>query len=501
MLKSLISVFCLLVITSVSLAQYPIFYGEEVVVTALRIPRLKSTVPWNTKVINRQEIEASTAIKLGDIIRTVPGLAVKANGGLSSQISTRLRGSNSQQVLVLLNGHRINSPSLGTFDLGDILLTDVAKIEIVKGPLSPAYGADAVGGVINVITLGRSDELKHDALISYGEYATRQYAFSASDKVIAMSAAYLDSEGFRDNADYTANDASLRLFLGNFELGVKRYKADKGSPGSLDFLTPQARQTDSNLFYDLVYQVDAIGFKTSLSSSTLDQTYTNPTWALLSTHKTTTTSYNLQQVINWFPAQTWLLGLELRGDQSQSTNSGNHDLGNKAVFLQDEIQVSKGLKLVLGAREDISSGYGDHLSPRVGMSWRLKPDTIIKCSWGTSFKAPTIDDLYWARLTEPGWPSGVITTEGNPNLLPETSASIDITLEKMIDFKTTARLSYFQSQINDMIRWTNTSSSTIDAFWTPRNISDARIEGLEFELERQINNELKGFANFSYETA
>ncbi|MBN2057756.1 MAG: TonB-dependent receptor [Candidatus Saganbacteria bacterium] len=497
--------FCSILLASACLAQYPVFYGEEVVVTALRIPRLRSSVPWNTRVITRQEIENSSAKKLGDIIRTVPGLSVKANGGLSSQISTRLRGSNSQQVLVLLNGHRINSPSLGLFDLGDILLTDVEKIEVVKGPLSPAYGADAVGGVINVITRAESESPQLKAVMAYGESNTRHYSVSGSGQHYFFSLASLRSNGFRANSDYQAEDYNVRLTGGlgtaRVEAGLKRYKAEKGSPGSLDFSTPQARQTDDNDFYDLLYALDELGLKMTLSQAVLDQRYENPTWGQLSTHRTVSTSYDLQQVISWFPSQTWLLGLEMRSDQSESTNSGTHDLENKAVFLQDEIEASSGLKLVLGGREDISSVYGGHFSPRLGCVWRPWLDTIVRASWGSSFKAPTIDDLFWTRTTEPGWPSGIVTTEGNPALLPETSDSLDLSLEKRLDFATTARLSLFKSRINDMIRWSNTSTSTRDSYWTPRNISDAAIEGIEFELSRQINDSLKGFVNLTYELA
>lgn len=481
----------LMVISTYSLADVPRFYGEELVVTALRVPRLKSSIPWDTTVITREDIEDSTAVKLGDIVRTVPGVSVKANGGLSSQISARLRGSNSQQVLVLLNGNRINSPSLGTFDLGDILLTDVERIEIVKAPLSSLYGADAVGGVINIIT--RKGTEKPEVVVSagYGEYATRNLSVAGSGPNYFFSAAAIDSDGFRANSAYKAQDFNLRLTNEYFEAGIKKCDTDKGSPGSLDFFTPQARQSDKNMFYDLAYKADKVGLKATLSQATLDQKYENPTFAILSTHKTISTNLNIQESIGDYVA-----GLEIRNDNSQSTNSGNHDLTNKAVYAQAEIG-----PMVIGAREDITSSYGNHFNPRVGFVFNLRHDTLLKTSWGSSFKAPTIDDLYWAKLTEPGWPSGVVTTEGNPNLKPETSQSFDITLERKLSRKSSVRLSYYVSQIKDMIRWTNTSTSTIDAFWTPTNISDADIQGIEFEYEKEVAKHLKTFINFGYQLA
>ena len=469
----------------------PRFYSDEIVVTALRVPRLKSSIPWDTTVITREDIEDSTAVKLGDIIRTVPGVSVKANGGLSSQISARLRGSNSQQVLVLLNGNRINSPSLGTFDLGDILLSDVERIEIVKAPLSSLYGADAVGGVINIITRGSSEKPKVTVSAGYGAYAKRNLAVAGSGPNYFFSAAVLDSEGFRANSGYKAQDFNLRLMNEYFEAGIKKSDSDKGSPGSLDFLTPQARQSDNNLFYDLVYKADKIGLKATLSQVNLDQLYANPTFSILSTHKTISNNLDIQEKIG-----DYVFGLEIRNDKSQSTNSGSHDLTNKAVYAQAEIG-----PMVIGAREDITSSYGNHFNPRVGFVFNLRHDTLLKTSWGSSFKAPTIDDLYWSRLTEPGWPSGVVTTEGNPSLRPETSQSFDITLERKLSRKSTVRLSYYVCRIKDMIRWTNTSTSTIDAFWTPANISDADIQGIEFEYEKKVAKHLKTFINFGYQLA
>ena len=150
------------VISHSSFALVPRFVGQEVVVTALRVPRLKSSLPWNTETFSRKQIEESSATTLGDVVRSVSGLSVKSNGGLGGQVSSRFRGSNTSQVLVLLNGNRINSPTLGSADLGDFLLTDVEKIEVVKAPLSAVYGADAVGGVVNVITRKASSKVSRE---------------------------------------------------------------------------------------------------------------------------------------------------------------------------------------------------------------------------------------------------------------------------------------------------------------------------------------------------
>ncbi|MFH1542691.1 MAG: TonB-dependent receptor plug domain-containing protein, partial [bacterium] len=343
MLKIVIIVFLHLsfVICHLSFAaSVPTFFGDEVVVTALRVPRLKSTIPWNTEVITRQEIEESGAVKLGDVIRLTSGLSVKANGGMSSQIGARFRGSNTQQVLVLLNGSRINSPSLGLSDLGDILLTDVEKIEIVKAPLSSVYGADAVGGVINIITGQPSTEIRNELTVEYGEFSTSKFALRSSGPLAFFSAASIYSTGFRTNSDYKADDFNLRFTptLGktHLELGMKKYSAIKGLPGSLDYLTPLARQTDNNLICDLKYDITQLGLKLSLSSVDLKQRYQNPgSWPAIDTTTDTSTSItDVQKVLAWDRLNSSLIGLEVRSDKSTGSSSGYNEIDNRAVYLQ-----------------------------------------------------------------------------------------------------------------------------------------------------------------------
>jgi outer membrane cobalamin receptor len=493
---------CLFVSLSVlglsSFAEVPRFYGEEVVVTALRIPRLKSTIPWNTKVITRKEIEESSAVKLGDIIRSIPGVSVKANGGLSSQHTASFRGSSAQQVLVLLNGNRINSPTLGLFNLGDLLLTDVERIEVVKAPLSALYGADAVGGVINIVTQKASEKAEYKVSASYGEFSTYDLSLSGSGPHYFFSAATLGSNGFSANNDYKAQDFNIRLSsnMGKayIEAGAKRYDADKGIAGA----TSQARQTDKNIFYDIQYRADEIGLKATLSQSDLDMNYEGP-WST-SNHKTLSTLFDVQETFDWGPSHAFVLGLETRQDNSESTDSGVHELGNKAVYLQDMIKLPGAANIVLGARQDINSVYGNHLNPRIGCVLNPAQDILLKVSWGSSFRAPTMNDLYWTSdsyFTS----NGIGTTEGNPNLKPETAQSLDLTLERTFDEQTSARLTYFSSSINDMIQWANISTSTVDEYWIPSNVASANIQGAEFEYAKSLPGILDGFLNFTYQSA
>ena len=480
----------------------PRFFGEEVVVTALRIPRLKSQIPWNTTIITRKEIEASGVFKLGDLLRSLPGVIVKADRDLSSAIQVSFRGSTTQQVLVLLNGTRINSPTLGSFDLGNLLLTDVEKIEVVKSPLSALYGADAVGGVINIITRPATEQPQYDLATSYGSFSTYNLSLSGSGPHYFFSAAKLGSAGFSDNNDYQGQDFNLRLSE-NFdqiavETGLKQYRADKGVGSS----TIPARQTENNTFFDIKVRADNLGLNSTIAQSELDQSYNNAAWGVSSRHQTCARSFNLEKTANLGVAGAGLFGFEYRRDNSTSTDSGIRLLENRAAYVQNELSLSVASKLVLGLRYDDNSTYGNHYNPRIG--WALSPwtDVNIKLSWGTAFRAPTVNDLYWTSSTYPiSWTGGVGTTEGNLNLKSETASSLDLTIERNLGPQSLVRCSYFLSTIKDMIQWANTSSSTVDEFWTPSNVSNANIQGIELEYSKTILESLNSFVNLTHQNA
>ncbi len=491
----------LILCSSAFASDIPRFYGDEVVVTALRVPRLKSSIPWNTTIITRNEIEASGVFKLGDILRSLPGVLVKADRDLSSAIQVSFRGSTTQQVLVLLNGTRINSPTLGSFDLGNLLLTDVERIEIVKSPLSALYGADAVGGVINIITRPATEQRQYDLAARSGSFSTYNLSLSGSGPNYFFSAAKLGSAGFSDNNDYQGQDFNLRLSKNldqiNVEAGLKQYKADKGIASP----TAQARQTENNLFYDVKVRADNLGLNSTIAQSELDQSYNNAAWGIFSRHQTRTRSFNLEKTANLGVVGAGLFGFEYRRDNSNSTDSGIRLLENRAAYVQDELSLAEAAKLVFGLRYDDNAAYGNHYNPRIGLALSPRPDLNVKLSWGTAFRAPTINDLYWTSDTYPTWAGGVGTSEGNPNLKSETASSLDLTIERNLGPRSLIRFSYFLSAIKDLIQWANTSSSTVDEFWTPSNVSNANIQGVELEYSQPILESLDSFVNLTHQNA
>ncbi|MGI6038032.1 MAG: TonB-dependent receptor, partial [Limnochordia bacterium] len=152
--KKIMSFFCLLfLLVSPVLAQ-----GETytIVVTASRIPQGILDAPVAVSIVTAEEIEASGVQTVEDALRLVSGLTIRSQGPVGSQASVSLRGSTSAQVLVLVDGRPINCPRSGGVDLSNIPTGNVERIEVLKGPASALYGADALAGVINIITKGAS---------------------------------------------------------------------------------------------------------------------------------------------------------------------------------------------------------------------------------------------------------------------------------------------------------------------------------------------------------
>ena len=464
--------------------EIPRFYGEEVVITATRLPQLVSKSPWNTSIITAQELKNFKTV--GEALRIIPGVDLQAYGYLGTMNSMRLRGTNASQVLILVDGRRVNSPLNGQFDLNDLLTDNVERIEVVKGPISSLYGSDAVSGVVNIITKSVA-EIKNSFSISTGSFGTQQYKVSASSKNFAISGDYLKSDGFRVNSDYLAKNVAGNIFfpLGNWSLGIDAtyYDAEKGLPNvpSLESnpasaSTPHDRQFDKNLLTSV--SLKAENAKLRVYYNVLNQR-ADPYVFGSSTNEARQTGIEWQQDMS-FGMGRILYGLEAREDSGKSS-AGNYDkaIRNYAIFLQDEMPLANRYFLTASVRGDKHSVAGTSVNPRIGLVYQPGGDLIIKASAGTAFRAPTFNNLYWA---------------GNPDLKPEKATSYDIGLERSFSENFSSRASYYISNHVDLITWDSNTSAM-------KNIGEAVQEGVEFELVRKIGETGKGFANFTYQKA
>lgn len=487
------TLFLLVSIFSATFAQeVPRFYGEEVVVTATRIPQLASKSPWNTSIITSQELKNFRTV--GEAVRNVGGVDVISYGYLGAVNSARVRGFNASQVLILVDGRRINSPTLGMFDLGDILTSNVEKVEIVRAPLSAVYGSDAVSGVINIITKIPKPERFFSA--SVGSFGTNQYKLGIGGDNFLISANYLKSEGFRKNSDCLAKNfygkISFLFALGELFADYGYYDAAKGVPGvptseeePTSASTPNDRQMDKNTLLSLSFKNDS--FILRGYQNTYDQKM-DPYIYGTNINKAFRTGIEGQQNLS-LGLGNFLYGFEASEDKGETTVSGLHTARNYAAFLQNDLQLSEKMFLSATVRADKHSTAGYSFTPRAGVVYNLARNLNLKLSAGSAFRAPTLNELYW---NDPAW--GMF---GNQSLKPEKAFSYEIGLERSISERLSAKVSYFNSLINDMILW-NYDAATLQT--NAINIGEVRSEGVEFELDQKLG-EGRGYVNYTYQKA
>ncbi len=492
----------------------PTFRGEEVVVTASRMPQLISMVPASITIITSREIEILGAKNIGDVLNYTYGTYSRTTGYLGSQVSGSIRGSTYQQTLILIDGQRINSPLLGGYDLGALPVDNIEKVEIVRGPASALYGADAVGGVINIITKKAAVDRPFKLVLSSGisERGGNDIRFTASGVTDALNYTFsagktfspgfmpATSEEMRENSDYLSEKLSGDIsqnFGGWFDLGMGFDVNDskKGVPGSLTFPTPTTRQEDNDRHFRLTTRTKVSDiWSVSLNSSygVLEQKFSaDPPAEPYDKYYSYSSQYELQNDLKLSGSDLFNIGAEYRDDRARSALTGDHGVTNKAVFVQEQHFFPSGLSAFLSARFDEHSIYGDTASPRAGLLYRPNESSSVWLSYSEAYRAPTLNDLY-AFYEDPIY--GIIS-RGSTSLKPESSKSTEMGFSTKLNGGLELRGSCYSSSVRDLIQWVDVSGVWMT--WEAQNVSSAYISGYEVGLTYHLSSDTKCFVNYT----
>jgi outer membrane cobalamin receptor len=403
----------------------------------------------------------------------------------------------------MIDGRRINDAQLGMFDLSNLPLSkdEIERIEVLRGSASALYGADAMGGVINIITKSPSKEPYARFSSSFGRFGTQEYSLSNRWKPgplgYGLFASRGRSDGYRPNSDYDSwvlgGELSYDLpWKGELKVSARNIQKEIGVPGSITFSDPDDRQKDDMTQLDLNYR-DKIGSIATLNfrgwQNIYRQTFDPGTQGInfgpSFLHKSYETGGDFQATAAIGSAHLVTGGVEAIQDRVDSTSTGIHEATRGAPYLQDEIEVSKPLTATLGLRYDYHSVYENQLNPRAGLLLRLPREFRIRASVARSYRAPTFNDLYW--------PADAFVA-GNPNLQPEKAWSYELGGEKKFGERATFKVAGFYRDVTDLIRW----APGADFVWRPSNVQTAHIWGGETEL---VFYPWKGLAiplNYSY---
>ncbi|MGE5432221.1 MAG: TonB-dependent receptor plug domain-containing protein [Syntrophomonadaceae bacterium] len=495
---------------------------SEIVVTAHRTATPIVETASSITVIGEEEIKRSDKVSLPEILGNVPGLSVVRQGGPGGLSSVFMRGANPEQTLFLIDGVAVNDPSSlsNSYDMSNLPLDNIERVEVLRGPQSTLYGSEAMAGVISIFTKKGSGKPKYSLSLEGGSYDTYKGNASLNGSLgffdYSLGYSRYDTKGF-SSADErfgnTEKDGNLNNSLFS-RIGMKL-----SDNFSIDFLFSYTKAKtgldqnekmgdDPNFTYNLEESV----FRTSGSLLSFDGKWKQTISASVMRHishaldgtdslrpQTSSAAYfngtkiNLgwQNEVKLYENSTLVFGLESDFEKANteynsmsiygpfSSALSSKMLNTSGAYLEHQLKVKDALFASLGVRYDYHEKFGSVVTYRIAPAYLIsQTGTKLKATYATGFKSPSLYYLY-----DP--------TFGNPSLRPEKSKGYDLGLEQYIlNSKIRAGATFFYNSFSDLIGFDN-SFKTI-------NIARAEARGWEFFLSASsIYNFNFGF-NYSY---
>lgn len=457
-------------------------------------------------VIDEEELRKSAAPDLPSLLKRYTGVSIIGYGGQGAASNVYLRGMSAGQTLVLVNGIRTASATSGTSSIFNIPLASIERIEIAKGPHSAQYGADAIGGVVNIITKqggqcadGRSTcaSITTGVTHPWGGYVSGDVRGRSEGGVdYSIGGSILGTRGY----DFTTplawghepdDDGFLQGSL-NFSLakeyGWGRLYADglfARGRSQYDDTFPFSNEVDTDTFAGKagarMKHSDSWSSTVELSSS-LDRStnfrdgvsgesqFDTKRYGIFASTEKTFETGDARHVVTG--------GAEAYREQVDSTvdfDVTSRDLA--AVFGQYSVEYGV-LTIDSGLRYDHNQQFGGATTYNIGASFEIVPDLVARASYGTGFRAPTFNDLYYPNYS-------------NPNLKPEKSRSYELGVNWRPTERTTLDVAFYQTWLSDAI------ASNPPAY-IPFNVARAKVTGIEASLSHQFSDRWSAKASIDY---
>jgi vitamin B12 transporter len=458
---------------------------DEIVVTATRTTLTADEALAAVTVITRLDIERSQANSLDEVLRAVPDLEISRNGGYGKSTSLFLRGTNADHVLVLVDGVRAASATLGTFAWENLRPEQVERIEIVRGPRAALYGSDAVGGVIQIFTRKARAPFIQAGIGAHGTREIGAGLGGGEQWRYSLEAGHFRSDGIPTNVVFNRDHGYENT---HFAAGLEG-EITPGLKLNLDFTHAQGHsELDANTGNEdfrnrvfsarLAHRVSETWSQRLLLGHTLDD-YTTHSPTSPSNITTRRASLAWQHDLALIPAGLTSLGLDLWRDRADKDNSGaiHQSLDTVGVFAQQQWR-ALGSDWVLGLRGDHHDRFGEKTTGSLAWGRDLAPGTRLTASWGTAFKAPTVNGLFWPYSSDVFFGTTYITL-GNPNLRPESSRSLELGLRHKLGTGFSLGANLYRTRIKDLIEWQASQTGPTEYTYQPANVSIAAIDGLE----------------------
>jgi vitamin B12 transporter len=473
----------------------------QIVVTGTREPAVLERLAADVVLIDAATIRASTADSVADLLRREAGVQLSRNGGPGQSTGVFVRGASSSQTIVLVDGVRIGSATLGSTSLETLSLAQIDRIEVLRGPGSSLYGADAVGGVVQVFTRrgqdGVPDETRFDARAAVGGYGSGELSAAASGRAgvwdYSASASREQSDGVSavrpgdrfgnhnpDDDGYTLESLQGQVGITpwtgqRFGLALLRTDLDAQYDGS-EFLPPGFAQDNTPDFrtrqQTRIGALDwrgAVGpglvgsAKLSRSEDELDSGGTQ-----IDTFKTTRDHLGAQLAYDTGSFGRLTLALEQNDEDAESTSFvADVSRRTRAGLLALDGQAD-GWSWQADVRHDDIGDFGSQTTGRLGGALVVAPGWRVRALAGTSFRAPSFNDLYF-----PGY--------GVPTLRPEEGTSVEMGLNWESDASRAAATVY-RNEVRQLIAYEPDRSfcppDPAFDFGCAANVDRATLEGV-----------------------
>lgn len=464
---------------------------DAITVTANRMPTENALAP--TTVITREQIERLQINDLATLLSRTPGMDSWANGGLGKSSSVSIRGTSSGHVLVLVDGVKWQSATSGSTAFEDFPVEQIERIEIVRGPRSGLYGSEAIGGVIQIFTrqgqtgkptpyfsagVGSKNTQKATVGVSGGDDKTRynlSYNHLSSNGIDATSLiTHPDHDGYRNNnLSFRVNHQATE----DWNIGASFLRANgyneydgTGEPVTADEVQ-QVMAINSGYSINDIW---TMSFQLAESRDRQENYRDGARYSHFNT-RLRTASWTNGFALN--DNHNLNIGIDYQHDTIES--DGQYDetsRDNTGIFASWQANVASH-EWLLSARHDDNEAFGEYTTGTAEYGYWITDELRVSGGVGTGFKSPTFNDLYY-----PG--------AGNPDVDPEKSRSYNVGIQGSPAWGNWA-VNAYKTDIRDLIAWAPEAPGSW--IWRPYNVNDAKIKGIEFEVDTTIADWLVAF--------
>ncbi len=463
--------------------------APAIVVTATRTAQTVDETLASVTVITRQDIERSQAKTMAELLNGLAGVETSVTGGYGKSTSVYLRGTNADHLVVLVDGVRVGSATLGTVSWQYLPIEQIDRIEIVRGPRSSLYGADAIGGVVQIFTRKGNEGFRAGATAGYGTYRAREYSANASGAGegthYSVAAAQFKTDGINARTVAAANESDNDGYNNKSFNTRVGHRFANGAEIQAHLLHAQGNTTyDGSFTNESDFIQNALGAEFRIAPADMwntklqvgrsrDETDDFKNGVYKTTYNTDRRLQSWQNDLALAEKQLLTLGIDKQTDRIQSSTSYNAtSRDNTGYFAQYQASLGKH-DLLVGQRRDDNQAFGTHHTGNLAWGYAIMDERLrLVTSYGTAFKAPTFNQLYYPGI-------------GNPNIKPEESESMELGLRGKEGWGKW-NLRAYQTNVDNLIVF---QPPTYQAM----NIDRARIRGLETEISAEMGKNRASF--------